>query len=86
MFFLLMEPHIEVIGEAKLGKDMEFKNGLMEHFMREIGSTMSPTGKESLLILMGISIKEYGRMEKLTDMEYLWVMKEENTKDIGKMI
>lgn len=62
---------------------MDFRNGLMEQFMRECGKIIKLAVKESLFILMVISMKATGNKIKLKGLVDMKENLEDSTKEAG---
>lgn len=74
-------------GLASIEKDMGYKYGPMEPNTRDIGLIIKLQEKENLLMLMGIYMKEIGKMIKQMAMVFTSISKLQlDIRDIGRTI
>lgn len=64
----------------------EYKYGLMEQNMKEIGWIIKLVERVNFIMLMEINIQENGLKIELMDMEFINKVMEQCMKEIGKMI
>lgn len=83
---LIMEQFIKVNGKAKIGMDLEYKFGLMELNMKDIGKIIRLMGKESFGMLMETFLMVNGKMIRHMVTEFIFMLMEQNMKENGKMI
>lgn len=63
-----------------------FRSGRMVRNTRDFGKMVKPTEKVNLFTLMGIYMKETGRMTRLVDMASIFIIMERSIREIGLMI
>lgn len=73
-------------GKGSVEKDMEFKPGLMELDIKEIGIITKHLDEESSFMLIMIFMMENGATIKPMAMESMSMPMAQGMKDIGKMI
>jgi hypothetical protein len=64
----------------------EFKSGLMEQSMKELGRIIKLMGRASFGMQMGMSTKVNGKKIRLTATESIFMLTVQSMKDIGRMI
>jgi len=84
--FSTMEQFTKDSGEERIVGVKEFRSGLMEQSMKEIGQTTKLMGKANSGMQMVMSLTGSGQRIRLTDMEYIRTLTVQNTRASGNKI